>query len=93
LIEALLRALVGAAADSESVRAAVVPNLPPELELTPRVLRRARARVEMAQFFRLAGSDAPRAAHPHLCAALKLDARWLANRGVLSYLVRQRSQH
>jgi hypothetical protein len=93
LIEALLRAPVGEAADSESVRAAVVPNLPLELGLTPRVLRRARARVEMAQFFRLAASDTPRAAYPHLRAGLKLDTRWLANRGVLAYLVRQRSQH
>jgi GT2 family glycosyltransferase len=93
LIEALLRAPVGEAADSEAVRAAVVPNLPLELGLTPRILRRARARVEMAQFFRLAASDTPRAAYPHLRAGLKLDTRWLANRGVLAYLVRQRSQH
>jgi glycosyltransferase involved in cell wall biosynthesis len=92
LIEALLTAPVGAAADSESLRSAIVSNLPPQLRLTPRDLRRARARVEMAQFFRLAASDTPRAAHPHLRAGLKLDARWLANRGVLAYLVRQRSQ-
>jgi glycosyltransferase involved in cell wall biosynthesis len=91
LIEALLTAPPGAAVDSESLRSAIVSNLPPELRLTPGDLRRARARVEMAQFFRLAASDAPRAAHPHLRAGLRLDRRWLANRGVLAYLVRQRS--
>lgn len=91
LIEALLTAPVGTPADSESLRSGVVRHLPPELHVTARDLRRARARVEMAQFFRLAASDTPRAAHPHLRAGLRLDTRWLANRGVLAYLVRQLS--
>jgi glycosyltransferase involved in cell wall biosynthesis len=93
LIEALLTVPVGTPADAESLRSRVVRHLPPELRLTPRDLRRARARVEMAQFFRLAASNTPRAAHPHLRAGLKLDTRWLANRGVLAYLVRQLSWH
>lgn len=93
LIEALLTVPVGTPADSESLRSAVVRHLPPELRLTPRDLRRARARVAMAQFFRLAASDTPRAAHAHLRAGLRLDTRWLANRGVLAYLVRQLSRH
>jgi glycosyltransferase involved in cell wall biosynthesis len=92
LIEAVLTAPAGTSADSESFHAAVVSHLPPELRLTPRDLRRARARVEMAQFFRLANSGTPHAAHPYLRAGLRLDARWLANRGVLAYLVRQRFQ-
>jgi glycosyltransferase involved in cell wall biosynthesis len=93
LIEALLTVPGSTPAHAESLRSNVVGNLPPELRLTPRDLRRGRARVEMAQFFRLAASDTPRAAHPHLRAGLTLDARWLANRGVLAYLIRQLSWH
>ena len=42
---------------------------------------------EMAQFFRLAASDTPRAAHPHSNVGLELHTRWLANRGGCSILL------
>ena len=51
-------------------------------------LRRAQARAAMAAFFRLRGR-APGEAGRHLKAGLKLDPRWLANRGVLSFIARR----
>jgi hypothetical protein len=87
-LEALLAAPTEATLQPEALRAAVIGELPIELGATTSDLRQAQARVAMAQFFRMARSDTPRAARPYLQAGLRLDARWLTNRGVWSYLVR-----
>ena len=60
-----------------------------ELGTQPAELRQAQARVQMGLFFKKSQqtSTAPQAIR-HLGSALKLDPRWLLNRGVLSFSVR-----
>jgi hypothetical protein len=63
-------------------------GLPPELRVTPADIRRADARLEMARFFAALQRRDDGAALPHFQAGLKLDPRWLANRGVLAFGLR-----
>jgi len=71
------------------MEAAVAPFLPAALKRHPSDIRRAQARVQMAAFFRAQGRGAREQARTHLGAALRRDARWLLNRGVLSFCLRQ----
>jgi hypothetical protein len=61
---------------------------PPGLRVSPGDVRRARARLEMAQFFAAVQRRDEPAALPHFRAGLRLDPRWLANRGVLAFGLR-----
>jgi hypothetical protein len=57
---------------------------PAELENRPRDMRRALARVGIAQFFQAANRGASYEARKHLEAGLPFDPLWLANRGVMA---------
>jgi glycosyltransferase involved in cell wall biosynthesis len=84
---ALLETLMVALASPDGAPPPLRGRLPAALRASPAELRRAASRVAMAQFFRLqrhAGSEARR----HLRNGLRLDPRWLANRGVLAFLLR-----
>jgi hypothetical protein len=66
---------------------ALAGRLPAALHVSAAELRRAASRVAMAHFFRLqrqAGGEARR----YLWTGLRLDPRWLANRGVLRFLLK-----
>jgi hypothetical protein len=89
LLEFLLAAPPGAGEAVQAFRQCVIGHLPPALHGPPGELRRATARAEMGAFFRHARSGTPDQAWRHLRAALRLDPGWLANRGVVSFLVRQ----
>lgn len=62
-------------------------RLPGALSVSDRELRRAASRVAMGRFFRVCSSATPEAARA-LWAGMRLDPRWLANRGVLAFLLR-----
>jgi hypothetical protein len=62
--------------------------LPKQLGLSTRNIRLARARLEMADFFRARSTHDNTKAMQHLNTGLRLDPRWLANRGVLSFYVK-----
>jgi hypothetical protein len=71
------------------MEAAVTPFLPPGLKRHAGDIRRAQARVQMAAFFRAQRRGAREQAQNYLSAALRRDARWLFNRGVLAFCLRQ----
>lgn len=56
-----------------------------DLELQPDEVRQTLARVEMRDFFKAQRQGTPAEAAKHLHAGLKHDIRWLANRGVFSF--------
>jgi hypothetical protein len=89
LLDLLLAAPVGGTADEAAHRALVMAQLPPGLRSDEGGWRRALARAEMAEFFRLARGGTSDQAGRRLRAALRLDPRWLANRGVLAYCLRR----
>jgi hypothetical protein len=62
--------------------------LPENFKTTTVEIGRALARVEMALFFRHSRRGDIQAAARHLKAGLRLDWRWLANRGVLSFCIK-----
>jgi glycosyltransferase involved in cell wall biosynthesis len=68
---------------------AVAPFLPAALSGRASDIRRAQARVQMAAFFRAQRRGARELARTHLGAALRRDPRWLLNRGVLAFVLRQ----
>ena len=70
------------------LEAAVTSYLPPALKRRPAEVRAAQARAHMALFFKSQHDDV-RQASAHLNAALRRDPRWLLNRGVLAYCLRQ----
>lgn len=63
-------------------------RLAPALRVSQSEARQAAARMAMASFFRL-HKRAPAEAGRYLRAGVRLDPRWLANRGVLSFIARQ----
>jgi hypothetical protein len=67
----------------------VVPYLPPALRRHAADIRRAEARAHMAAYFRAQMRGAHGQARAHLGAAVRRDATWLLNRGVLAYYVRR----
>jgi hypothetical protein len=71
------------------MEAAVTPFLPAVLREHASDIRRAQARAQMAAFFRAQRRGARDQARTHLSAALRRDARWLLNRGVLAFCLRQ----
>ena len=89
----LLEALIAPSSDPSQRSTALIAllggALPKALGATSKEVRRASARIEMAQFFRLAQAGRSGAARRHLLSGLRLDPSWLANRGTLSFLVRQ----
>ncbi len=64
-------------------------SLPAALQPAPAELRRLLARLAMSQFFRAAALGNRPVASQALRVGLRHDPTWLANRGVLSFLVRQ----
>ncbi len=85
LLESLLTPLEGGAQPPLEA----VQTLAAKLTLKPAELRRALARVEMGLFFRAREREANAEAANHLRAALRDDPAWLANRGVLSFWLKQ----
>jgi glycosyltransferase involved in cell wall biosynthesis len=85
----LLEALVdGCTPDGQLPRPPAIAAFPRTLNIHPVDLRRATGRVAMARFFRLRSRSSSEARR-HLLAGLRYDPRWLANRGVLSFLIEQ----
>jgi hypothetical protein len=67
------------------VSSIIFSQLPEDLKVKPGDIRRAQARVEMARFFQALSQGTKTKARQHLRAGLRLDPRWLANRGVLTF--------
>jgi hypothetical protein len=85
----LLEALVdGCTPAGQLPRPPAITALPHTLNIRQVDLRHATSRVAMARFFRLRSRSTPDARR-HLLAGLRYDPRWLANRGVLSFLIKQ----
>jgi hypothetical protein len=63
-------------------------DLPAELRVSPGEVRQAQARVEMSRFFAAVQRRADDEALRHFRSGLRLDPRWLANRGVLAFGLR-----
>jgi glycosyltransferase involved in cell wall biosynthesis len=80
--------MIGQQAEADMVTA-VMPHLPAALKRHPDDIRRAQARVHIARFFRADSDGTQERAAAHLRAGVRLDPRWLLNRGVLAYCVRQ----
>jgi GT2 family glycosyltransferase len=85
----LLELLLTMDGQGEAVAAkGLAARLGPALPISAAELRRAEARAAMAAFFRLR-REAPGAARGYLWRGVRRDPRWLANRGVLGFIVRQ----
>jgi glycosyltransferase involved in cell wall biosynthesis len=89
LLEFLFSPHTGGVWEQDTLVANVLAQLPSELRAQPVDIRRALARVEMAQFFRSARKGARADAAKHLQTGLKLDPGWLINRGVLSFCLQE----
>ena len=89
VLEALLAPMNSQSAAAPPA-ALLAAQLPPALAAHPGELRRAQARVEMAQFFRglRGGSAGWTQAAAHLRAGLRHDPTWLFNRGVIAFGLR-----
>jgi hypothetical protein len=72
--------------------ALILEHRPGMLRVGSGDVRRAQARAEMARFFAAVGRRDEIGAMPHFRAGLKLDPRWLANRGVLAFGLRALSR-
>jgi hypothetical protein len=84
LLETLLQEIPS---DDPAAADQLARRLEPVLRVSPGELRRARARVAMRSYFRLQ-RQAPLEARRHLWRGVRLDPRWLANRGVLRFVAR-----
>ena len=87
-INLLETVLAGLGAPDGRPPAALTVRLPAALRVSAADLRHAASRVAMARFFRLhrqRGGEAGR----YLWAGLRLDPRWLVNRGVLMFLLKR----
>lgn len=89
LLETLFAPSIGWQSSADQLSQYILTHLPSQVNVTRRDVRYACARAEMSQFFRLLAAGEDRIASTHLTAGLKLDPRWLANRGVLAYTVRR----
>jgi len=69
-------------------QAVQVQDFPACLGIKTSEIHQALARVQMSQFFKRANISPPQAAFGFLMSAVKYDPAWLANRGVLAFLIR-----
>jgi hypothetical protein len=88
LLEPLVRDAATREADG-SDRKAALADLPARWNVRTVEIRRALARVEMRQFFECVQLGDRTEAAAHLRAGLRDDPRWLANRGVVAFLLRR----
>jgi glycosyltransferase involved in cell wall biosynthesis len=63
--------------------------LPASFDLTPKDIRLAHARLAMANFFKARSNHDNATAMQQLRTGLRLDPRWWANRGVLSFYIKR----
>ena len=89
LLETLFIPSVGWQGSAQHLSQYILAHFPTQMKVAQHEIRSACARAEMSQFFRLLATGEDRPASMHLAAGLKLDPRWFANRGVLSYTFRR----
>ena len=80
--------MLGQQADAD-MPAAVASHLPAALQRHQSDIRQAQARVHMARFFHADSDGTRQRAAAHLRAGVRLDPRWLINRGVRAYCFRR----
>ncbi len=85
LLEFLLTPPLPAAAPTWADQ--IAPSLSRALPIVRRDMARAQSRIAMRQFFAARARHAHRDARRFLWQGLRRDPRWLANRGVLSFLI------
>lgn len=88
LIEFLITPTLGENRGTHAISDALLLHRPRTLPVDKNLLRRAQARVEMAKFFRSVQQNDSEQAAACLRNALKNDAAWLFNRGVIAFIVR-----